>query len=116
MPRLSQATIVETHQVWHDLTSEWTIDVADNSLWFYILRHGIAHMLICGEAEAARARLADVLFSGRYLSWCYELLNDDFSPMLKMWNVLGHEYARSSYAHAIPKIQVSKDNHFLFMR
>jgi tetratricopeptide (TPR) repeat protein len=51
-------------------------------------------------------RLADILFSGTVLDWCYELLNDDYSPLMRIWRTLGLEEAQQTYLRAMESMQL----------
>lgn len=51
-------------------------------------------MITLGHNTTARLHLADILFSGTVLDGCYELLNDDYSPLMRIWRTLGLEEAQ----------------------
>jgi len=55
-------------------------------------------MLHIKRNNEACIRLGDVFFSGALLDWCYQYKADDFSYVLKLWNILGIENAQYYYA------------------
>ena len=116
MTCIRQKTIADTHHKFEQVTQNWTIDTPDSSLVFYIIRFGISHMLALGHKDTARLRLADILFSGTVLDWCYELLNDDFSPLIRIWRALGLEEAQKTYLHTIKSMQLSHASNLRLLR
>ena len=55
-------------------------------------------MLHIQKITDACIRLGDIFFSGALLDWCYQSKADDFSYVLKLWNILGIEKAQYYYA------------------
>jgi tetratricopeptide (TPR) repeat protein len=109
MPRLRQVTIDNQHHQWSRMTKAWSSTVPENSFWRYVLNNGMIHMICVDEIEQARSRLSDILFSGCFLEKCYAKNLDDFSPLLKLWRVLGTEYAQRCYLEAISRLVLTSD-------
>ena len=116
MLRFRAKTLENQHHQWGQLTNEWTADVPTTSLWNYVLREGITHHLAVNNREAAKRRLSDLMFSGAFLDWCYMRLADDYTPLLKIWRVLGIDEARQHYQRAVPALIISHPSQLLLLR
>jgi tetratricopeptide (TPR) repeat protein len=109
MPRIRKNTIQAQHHEWSLVTQSWTSNVPTNSMWNYVLNNGMTHMIADGDLHHARQRLGDIMFTGFFLEQCYERRFDDFSPVLKLWRIIGIEYAQQCYLDALEKISNVSD-------
>ena len=73
-------------------------------------------MLILKQRAEAKARLADIAYTGCYLDWLNQYRQEDFSPLLCMWRVLGLEEAQDLYTKAIDNIDLPNADNLSFLR
>lgn len=116
MSKLRAKSISRCHQQMCIATEEWTIDRADSHLSFYVMLNGIHHMLILGKASTARRQLGRLMFTGALLDWYYLQHHDDYTPVLRLWRVIGLEHAESEYRNAIESIDIHHLEHFRILR
>lgn len=116
MPKLRTRTIENCHQQMCDATEQWSMDRAESGLSFYVLLNGIHHMLILGKLDEARKQLGKLMFTGALLDWHYRQKHDDYTPVLRLWRVVGLEQAESEYLNAIESLEVRHLEHFRILR
>ena len=116
MPKLRQSSIVQTHEMFARSTENWSIEHAEAALSMYVMLYGLEHMLLLKQPDRARCQLGNVMYTGALLDWYYRLKFDDFSPVLRLWRVLGLEYAESAYTGSLQDIAVSHHEHFRILR
>ena len=66
--------------------------------------------------EVRERRLSDLMFSGSFLDWCYIRLADDYTPLLKLWRILGIDEAREHYRQAVPSLTITDPSQLLLLR
>ena len=116
MSFVRKKTIVQEHQRFETITMEWSIQKRQKGLSFYVLRFGIVHMLLLQHQQKAIHRLGDILFSGAFLDWCYQIRNDEFSPLLLIWRVLGLDAAQKIYKESIQNMYIEESRYFAVVR
>ena len=52
------------------------------------------------------------MFTGALLDWYYNQHHDDYTPVLRLWRVIGLEHAESEYRNAIESIDIHHLEHF----
>jgi tetratricopeptide (TPR) repeat protein len=114
MIRVRKKTVQRLHSLWCNATEDWKIDDPKSSHYLYVLLFGIHHMLTIHQKEKARAKLGDLMFTGALLDWYYVQNDDDCSPVLFLWRVLGLEHAKKQYRNAIQDVNL-KDVSFLYV-
>ncbi|MEC7984963.1 MAG: hypothetical protein VX278_07360, partial [Myxococcota bacterium] len=114
--RTRSVVIQRLHHSISDATRAWSLQQVPSSLWVYLLRYGIPHMLTLDQKVEARERLADLDFTGMYLYWLYRDNSEDFSPLLRIWRALGTEHAESLYKKTIENVRISHPDSLILLR
>jgi tetratricopeptide (TPR) repeat protein len=116
MPKLRHSSIERTHEMFARSTEHWRIEHADAALSMYVMLYGLEHMLLLHQPDRARRQLGELMYTGALLDWYYRIKFDDFSPVLRLWRVLGLEYAESAYTESLKHVEVSNPDHFRILR
>lgn len=116
MPKLRNSSIERTHEMFARSTEHWSIEHADATLSMYVMLYGLEHMLLLKQSDRARRQLGALMYTGALLDWYYRLKFDDFSPVLRLWRVLGLESAESAYTESLQHVEISNPDHFRILR
>lgn len=116
MIRIRKKTVDRIHGCWVQATKEWKIEDLATSHYFYVLLFGLHHMLMINKHENARNKLGDLMFTGALLDWYYQQNNDDFSPVLMLWRILGLVQAKEQYKNAIQNLHIQDPYQLYILR
>lgn len=116
MLRVRKKTIKRLHLFWCHATEDWNIDHPKSSHYLYVLIFGLHHMIMVDQKERARKKLGDLMFTGALLDWYYIQNNDDCSPVLRMWRIVGLEHAKEQYQKAIEHVRVKEISYLYVLR
>ena len=114
--RVRKKTVTRFHHFWCDATDDWEIHHPKTSHFLYVLLYGIQHMLMTNQKERTRKKLGDIMFTGALLDWHYIHNNDDSSPVLFLWRVIGLEHAKEQYTNAVNDIEIQDPSHLYVLR
>ena len=116
MSKMRQSSIANAHRIFSNVTEQWTIEHSETSLSMYVMLNGLEHMLIINEPQRARTQLAKLMYTGALLDWYYRRKHDDYTPVLRLWRVLGLEHAETSYLSALKDVNLSNQDQFRILR